>query len=71
MEKDRFPAHIPGMEKREKWTVCRGAGGNFAVAQRLPDGRAGDALIVLPTVNDAWQFIDSGRADDLARKWRK
>jgi hypothetical protein len=67
----RLRAHILGMEKREKWTISPAIGGKVGVAYRLENGRAGNAIILLPTEEEAWKFIDSGRADELDRKGRK
>jgi hypothetical protein len=59
------------MEKREKWTISPAIGGKVAVAYRLKNGRAGNAIILLPTEEEAWEFIDSGLADNLDGKGRK
>ena len=59
------------MEKREKWTTSPAIGGKVAVAYRLKNGRAGNAIIIRNTEEEAWEFIDSGRADDLDQKGRK
>jgi hypothetical protein len=58
------------MEKRKKWTISRAIGGKVAVAYQLEDGRAGNAIILLPTKEEAWKFIDSGLADELDGKGR-
>jgi hypothetical protein len=71
LEKERFRAHIQGMEKREKWTISPAIGGKVGVAYRLQNGRAGNAIIIVDTEEEAWKFIDSGRADELDQKGRK
>ena len=69
VEKGSRTAYIQGMEKREKWTTSPAIGGKFEVVYRL-DGRAGNAIIILNTEEEAWQFIDSGLADTLDGKGR-
>lgn len=59
------------MEKREKWTICPAIGGKVGVAYRLADDRAGNAIILLGTEEEAWKFIDAGLADELDKKGRK
>jgi hypothetical protein len=59
------------MEKREKWMVSPAIGGKVAVSYRLKNDRPGDAIIILDNEDTAWEFIDSGRADELERKKRK
>jgi hypothetical protein len=59
------------MEKRDKWTISPASAGRAAVVYRLENGQAGDAIILLPTEDEAWYFIDSGQADGLERKRRK
>jgi hypothetical protein len=44
LENGLIKAHIPTMAKRKKWTICPAIGGKVAVAYRLGNGRAGNAL---------------------------
>ena len=59
------------MEKREKWTTSPAIGGKVGVCYRLENGRPGNAITIVNSEKDAWEFIDSGRADELDGRGRK
>ena len=71
LEKLAGTAHILEMEKRQKWTISPAIGGKVAVVHRLENAGPGNAIIILPTEEEAWEFIDSGLADTLDGKGRK
>jgi hypothetical protein len=59
------------MKKRIGWAPCPSIGGKYAVAELLEGGVVGNGLITFTTKEEAQQFIDSGKADELERKGRK
>lgn len=54
------------MKKRIGWKPTLSIGGRYAVAEVLEGGIVGNGLISLSTRELAQEFIDSGKADELA-----
>ncbi len=58
--------------KHESWTTSPGSGGKKTwVAVRLKNGKAGNGLVELNSEAEALEYIDSGKADELALRLKK